>query len=65
VIVKCAIALSGEPVRCSVLRGVTELNASALAWVQQQRFVPAHLPDGTQIVQWKIFPVRFRLTNMP
>jgi TonB family protein len=65
VIVKCAIALSGEPVRCTVLRGHEMFNASALAWVQEQRFIPAHLPDGTQIVQWKIFPVRFRLTNLP
>jgi len=64
VIVKCAIDLEGRPERCSVLRGHDLLNAAALRNVRQRRFTPVRLPDGTPIEVWKVFPVRFQLTNM-
>lgn len=64
VIVKCVINLAGETENCSVLRGHPVLNDAALANVQARRFTPVRLPDGTSIEVWKVFPVRFQLTNM-
>ena len=64
VIVKCAIDLRGVPRQCSVLRGHPLLNDAALMNVQARRFTPVRLPDGTEIEVWKMFPVRFQLTNM-
>lgn len=64
VIIKCAIDLEGVPQRCTVLRGAEPLHAAALANVRARRFTPVRLPDGTPIEVWKIFPVRFQLTNM-
>jgi TonB family protein len=64
VIVKCVITLAGEPDDCTVLRGNPLLDAAAVANVRARRFTPVRLPDGTAIQVWKIFPVRFQLTNI-